>query len=151
MDHFEAREKVCVICYRKASRLLSSTDIEAVQNVVIENYNPDNPNYPCGICSPCHAILTEHRLGDIHRSLPVVTDYNPGMRILTRGQSVCSCRICTVAKANGVAAKAMKENGAGHLNLMFQQRNSEYVTIVLHCSIRVVVIANLSARVKRKN
>ena len=108
MDHYEARKKVCIICYGKASRLLSSIDIETIRRLVIENYNSENPDFPCGICTPCKGILTEHRSGNVCRSLPVASDYNPGTQILTRGQSVCSCRICTVAKANGAAAKALK-------------------------------------------
>lgn len=109
MDHSEARKKVCIICYRKASRGLSANDVVSIQNLVIQNYTPENPDLPCGICGPCHAILVEHRNGNMRRSLAVSDDYNAGARILTRSQPVCSCRICQVAKANGLEAKGLKK------------------------------------------
>jgi hypothetical protein len=109
MNHSEARQKVCIICYNKASRPLSALDIDGIQKYVIENYNAENLDLPCGICSPCHGILTQHRKGDTHKPFPVVGDYNPGTRILTRANSVCTCRICAIAKANGLTAKSLKK------------------------------------------
>ena len=61
MNHSEARKKVCIICYHKASRSLSSLDIEAVQQVVIENFNHQNTDFPCALNALYHAIFTEHR------------------------------------------------------------------------------------------
>jgi len=108
MDHFKARKKVCVICYCKGSRVLSSNDAQCVRDFVIEGYSPDDPDYPCAICNNCRRILSDYRNGDTRRSLPVATSYNPETRVLTRSQEVCQCRICDVAKSNGGQAKAMK-------------------------------------------
>jgi len=113
MDHSEARQKVCIICYHKASRPLSSLDIEGIQNFVIENYNPENPDLPCAICTPCQGALTKYRNGNMQTHLPIASDYDPGTRVLTRGNSVCSCRICKVAKSNGIAAKSLKRKRQG--------------------------------------
>ena len=108
MDHLKAREKVCIVCYHKASRHLSNAEVEAVQNIIMENYNVANPDLPCGICNSCHEILNEHSHGNMKRSLPISDNYHPGTRILTRGQPNCPCRICEVAKSNGLAVKKKK-------------------------------------------
>ena len=112
MDHSEARKKVCCICYFKAKRKLTESDVQAIKDVAIENYNPDNPDFPCGICTHCHVVLCEYRKGNTTNKLPLANDYNPGSRILTRGQSSCTCRICTIARANGVEMKRLKKREA---------------------------------------
>ena len=91
MNHSEARKKVCVICYNKGSRPLSKIDVVAIQSLVIDNYDPQHPDFPCAICTPCHGILTEHRNGTKSRTLPVADDYNPGVQILTHAQPNCCC------------------------------------------------------------
>jgi len=111
MAHFEARKKVCIICYGKGSRQLSSNDVQNVRGFAIENYSPEHPDYPCGICNTCRIVLSAYRRGDTRRSLPVATDYNPGTRVLTRSQDVCHCRICEIAKSYGGKAKVMKKKG----------------------------------------
>ena len=86
MDHSEARQKVCVVCYNKASRLLSFALVKVIQEFVFENYSLENPDLSCGICNSCSWTLSEYKNGNITRTLPVIGDYNPGTRVLTRGQ-----------------------------------------------------------------
>ena len=109
MDHSDARKKVCVICYCKGSRVLSSADAQSVRDFAIEGYNVEDPDFPCGICNNCRRILSAYRNGDTSRSLPVATSYNPETRVLTRSQDVCQCRICEVAKSYGGQANAQKK------------------------------------------
>ena len=42
MDCFEARTRVGLVCFCKASRLLSSHDPEFIRNHVVMNYNLEN-------------------------------------------------------------------------------------------------------------
>jgi G:T-mismatch repair DNA endonuclease (very short patch repair protein) len=109
MDHSEARHKVCVICYNKAKRSLSPIYVKVIQDYVIENYSVENVDFPCGLCDSCRIIVSQYKNGDTKRTLPLVDDYYPGTRILTRGKSVCECRICNVAKSNGIGAKSLKK------------------------------------------
>ena len=108
MDHSEARKKVCVVCFCKASRLSISYDVEYIRDHVIVDYAVKNPDLPCAICGSCWILLTKHRNGDTKIAFPVVSHDNPGTQVLTRGQSVCQCRICEVAKSNGFTVKSMK-------------------------------------------
>ena len=48
MDHSEARKRVGVVCFCKASRLMSSLDAEIIRNHVT-NYNLENSDLPCAI------------------------------------------------------------------------------------------------------
>ena len=56
MDHSEARKNVCVVCFRKASRLLSSYDVESIRDHVIADYAVENPDLPCAICGSCRIL-----------------------------------------------------------------------------------------------
>ena len=53
MEHSEARKRVGVVCFCKASRLLSSPDAEFIRNHDVTNYNLDNPDLPCAVCGSC--------------------------------------------------------------------------------------------------
>jgi len=79
---------------------------------VIENYSHENSALPCGTCNSCCRILADFKKGKTNYGLPLVTDYDPGTRVLTHSQSVCSCRICTVANSNGSVAKSMRKRNS---------------------------------------
>ena len=53
MDHSEARKRVGVVCFCKASRLLSSLDAEFIRNHVVANYNLETSDLPCATCGSC--------------------------------------------------------------------------------------------------
>ena len=99
MDHSDCRKKVCVICYCKGSRVLSSTDAQSIRDFVIESNNVEDPDFPCGICNNnCRRILSDYRNGDTSRSLELATSHNPETRVLTHSKDVCQFRICEAAK-----------------------------------------------------
>lgn len=106
--HDENRNRVCVICYRKGSRKLSSTDINAIQDYVIDGYSPENSNFPKAMCNGCFFILNKKRNG-IDVNLPMCDNYDPDRPIILRSSIQCSCRICCVARADLNEAKNMKK------------------------------------------
>ena len=53
MDYSEARKRVGVVCFCKASRLLSSLDAEFIRNHVVMDYNLENPDLPCAVFGSC--------------------------------------------------------------------------------------------------
>ena len=83
-------KKVCAICFRKASRLLSSSDVESIQNYVIADYAIENQDFPCAICAYCRVLLHKYENGDMKTPFPVVNRVHdiPGTHVLTRGQMV---------------------------------------------------------------
>lgn len=109
MDHFQARHKVCVVCYKKADRTLSSIYVGVIRDNILENYSLENPDLPCGICNSCRIIVSQYKCGNTKRPLPVASDYNPGTRVMTRSQTACECNICCVARSNGLDAKSLKK------------------------------------------
>ena len=58
LAHDKCRSKVCIICYSKATRSLSTNEIEAIQEYVIDGYEVSNSDFPCGICVHCHLLLS---------------------------------------------------------------------------------------------
>ena len=55
-DHNDCRKKVCVVCIRKATkdRKLSDVLIKAIKDYVNPNYDVNDPDYPCGLCTSCY-------------------------------------------------------------------------------------------------
>ena len=95
--HELCRKKVCVVCYRKADRGLSVTDISLVREFIIEDYETSNPDFPCGVCNGCHLLLSKKsRNADV--VLPTIDDYNPQRKYNLRNTSLCECKICQVTR-----------------------------------------------------
>ena len=63
MDHSKCREKVCVVCSKKASRLVSKTEIDVIKTHVDGTYHVDCPEFPLGICTSCHIALNKKKNG----------------------------------------------------------------------------------------
>ena len=61
LGHDRCRSKVCVVCYEKASRMLSNFEIEAVDTFFIDGYKLTHPDFPCGICTGCSIALSKKR------------------------------------------------------------------------------------------
>ena len=102
IGHEKCRGMVCVVCYEKASRALSASDIEGIKKYVIEGYDVGNPDFPCGICTGCNIALSKKR-NDPDSPLPnQVSDYNPERRIGLRSATTCTCKICYIAKLYGI-------------------------------------------------
>ena len=57
--HTECRTKVCVVCYKKGKRNISSSELSFIQSHLIEGYTSDNLDFPCALCDHCHAVLNE--------------------------------------------------------------------------------------------
>lgn len=103
-EHERCRIKVCVVCYEKASRVLSESQIETIQHYVIDGYSSTDPDFPCGVCTGCSIALFKKRK-DPEFLLPIINvSYDPGRKLGLRSIDVCSCRICVVAKQNGLSA-----------------------------------------------
>ena len=152
MDHSEARKKVCVVCYNKASSLLSFPLVKVVQEFVFKNYSLENPHLPSGICNSCRRTLSEYKNGNTKRTLPVITDYNPGTRVLTCGQSVCPCCICEVAKSHGHAARSLKKRkGRPPLNGSIPKKGAKICPDCLPFCIRDANTAKQDVPAKSKN
>ena len=55
-NHDIYRQKVCVICIKKATRVkkLCDTDVKLIRKFVNNTYNKNDPDYPCGLCTNCY-------------------------------------------------------------------------------------------------
>ena len=52
--HEQCRLKVCVVCYGKAARKLSSTKVTNVKDVIIDGFEISDSNFSAGVCVSCH-------------------------------------------------------------------------------------------------
>ena len=129
IGHEKCRRLVCVVCYNKAPRLLTELETKHVQDFVIEGYTISNPDFPCGICKNCSFIISK-KSRDPTVKLPLVESYDPGRTAGLRSVSVCSCKICSVAKMNGLASLtcARKKNKRG------RPSTKSLPTAARHCS-----------------
>ena len=60
------------------------------------------------LTSSCGQTLYEYKNGNNEQTLPLITNYNPGTMILTRGQSTCPSHINEVTKSRGHATTSLK-------------------------------------------
>lgn len=107
LGHENCRRLVCVVCYEKASSVLTDLQTSYIQDFLIEGYTISNPDFPCGICKNCSFIVSK-KSRDPNVKLPLVESYDPGRTAGLRSVSVCSCKICAVAKMNGLASLTAK-------------------------------------------
>lgn len=106
-SHESARHRVCVLCYRKGSRKLSPNDISFISDNIIQDYSPNNPDFPAAICNGCYLLLSKKRNGQEVR-LPEVDSYDPRRQMTLRSKA-CECRICEIAHAELQAAVKLKK------------------------------------------
>ena len=65
------------MCYRKASRSLSSSEINVIGQYRIEGYRTKDPDFPNGICTGC-SIATSKKRNKKDYTLPIqIEDYDP--------------------------------------------------------------------------
>ena len=108
--HEKCRGRVCVVCYSKAStykstahRGLSENEIATIQEFIIDGYEATNPDFPCGVCVDCHLLLAKKHKDPEFQLPPREIDYEPKNRpTALRSLQVCCCRICEIAKSNGL-------------------------------------------------
>ena len=103
LEHERCRSKVCVVCYEKANRTLSDLEIQTVHEFLIDGYNVTHPDFPSGICTGCSIILSKKRK-DVDFKIKVLENYDPERKVGLRSVDTCLCRICRVAKMNGLSA-----------------------------------------------
>ena len=111
MDHEQCRQKVCVVCSKKASRTLSKADILAVKVHVDAQFTGETPDYPNGICTNCQIALNKKTDGhDV--KLAINQEYKQ-FRFLRSSAEDCKCRICDIAKSCGLKqfANSKKKRG----------------------------------------
>ena len=108
-DHIRCRTKVCVVCYRKSSRIVSERDIKTIQTYLIDGYTKDNINFPSGLCNGYHLLLVKKSV-DENTVLPLLYSYDPERPTLLRSDLVCPCKICKVCKKYAKYSIVRKEN-----------------------------------------
>ena len=111
-DHIRCRAKVCVVCYRKSSRIVSKRDIKTIQTYLIDGYTKDNINFPSGLCNGCHLLLVKKSV-DENTVLPLLYSYDPERPTLLHSDLLCPCKICKVAKSTQNTLLSKKKK-AGH-------------------------------------
>ena len=75
LRHDISLNKVCVVCYEKASCMLSDLEIEAVDKFLIDGYKSTHPHFPCGIYTGCSNTLSKRRK-DVHFEIPILGSYD---------------------------------------------------------------------------
>ena len=100
-DHDSCRQKVCVICVKKATRhkKLSETDGKLIKEYANNTYNITDPDYPCSLCTNCYVLLHKKKNNADDINLPI-KEFTPDRRQLLRSSESCSCSISEIAKAN---------------------------------------------------
>ena len=99
LRHDRCCSKVCVVCYEKASRILSDLEIETVDKFLIDGQKSTHPDFPCGIFS----IALPKKRKDVNFEIPVLESYDLERKVGLHSVGACLCRICTVAKRNGLS------------------------------------------------
>lgn len=102
--HDEARQHVCVLCFRKSNNSRKIT--ERYSNAVAQHL-PDFPirreMYPCGLCGGCRIKI------DTNRHI-TVTEYGEKNILVNGTDKLCDCDICLVAKAKPNSSNYEKPN-----------------------------------------
>ena len=102
LGHGGCRSKVCVVCYEKASHMLSDLEIATVDKFLIDGYISSHPDFPCAICTGCSIALSKKRK-DVDFEIPVRESYDPERKVGLWSAGTSSWRICTVSKRNGLS------------------------------------------------
>ena len=76
--HNKCLERVCVCCYRKGDRTISSKEVECIDSYLIEEHTVKDLDFPNALCTHCHIELNK-KISDNGRHLvSKVDDYDPG-------------------------------------------------------------------------
>ena len=89
LGHEEYRGRVCVVCYRKASRSLSQAEVGDIQKYLTEGYNVNEPDFPNGICTGCSLSLSKKRNDEDYILVINVDDYDPKRLPGLRSNPLC--------------------------------------------------------------
>ena len=76
--HNECRGRVCVCCYRKGDRTISSKEVECIDSYFTEGYTVENPDFPNALCTDCHIELNKKINDKGYHLVHKVDDYDPG-------------------------------------------------------------------------
>ena len=111
--HNECQRRVCVCCYRKGGRTISSKEVECIDSYLIERYTVEDPDFPNTLCTDCHIEQNKKMNDSGYHRVPKLDDYDPGRLKYLRSSLDCKCRICTVAKMTGLAYQRMVKKKKG--------------------------------------
>ena len=103
-DHDSCREKVCVVCLRKGvknkferNKKLSELDVKLIRKHVHQNFNANDPDYPCGLCPTCYIHLRKKEKGE-HEVKLHIKEFTPDRTQLLRSSDLCNCTICNIVR-----------------------------------------------------
>ena len=105
--HDKCRQKVCLVCYKKAKRGISKAEEEFINYIFIEGYSVEHENFPSGLCGGCELLLRKRMTND-KIALPWTENLDPKRPTNLRSLNECTCRICKVAKSSGYAILLQK-------------------------------------------
>ena len=117
--HAASREKICIVCLKKADRKLTPNQIEGLTKftTIFESITLEDPRVPTGICNTCKSILSakmqasqkgktndrvfkipEGFTFDLHFILP---------RTRSEEKSFCNCLLCQVSSKQRNAIRGL--------------------------------------------
>ena len=91
IGHKKCCSLVCLVCYKKASRSLSASEIQSIQEIVIDGYSSSDPDFPNGVCMSC-SIVSSKKGNDPTTALAVAESYDPEIKTGLRSVNTCSCK-----------------------------------------------------------
>ena len=124
LSHEDCRSKVCALCYgrsgSKATQSVTNYLEQGLQSFVFAEYRKEDERFPSGLCTSCRLSLTEQMKGSSLQQrvtsrkllLPDTECYEVQLGIVTRAKSEqpCNCRICSLARLNGLEWKMFVAN-----------------------------------------
>ena len=111
--HNKCRGRVCICCYWKGYRTISSKEVECIDSYLIEGYTVENSDFPNALCTDCQIELNKKINDTGYHLVPKVDDYDPGRSKYLWSSLDCGCRICTVAKMTGLAYQRIVKKNKG--------------------------------------
>ena len=106
--HNKCWGRVCVFCYRKGDRTISSKEVECIDLYLIDGYTIEDPDFSNVFCTDCHIELNKKINDNRYDLVPKVGHHDPVQSKYLRSLLDCKCRICTVAKMTGWAYQKKK-------------------------------------------
>ena len=113
LDHERSRTKVCLICLRKAKRIISPNQLKGLKvfSNLLNSIRPEDKRVPNGICITCSVDLNQNIKSESYVKPLKIPEkdgkpfcYSKEILIAPRtrssGDTACSCLICQIAKAN---------------------------------------------------
>ena len=135
-EHEKCRSLVCVAYYQKASRSLWEFEIKIVQYYLIDGYSSSHPDFLNGICTSCSISLSKKRK-DPTIALPIVENYDPERKTGLRSLNACSCKICSVAKLNGLNVPLASRKNYKKRGRPTTKTTPEHVKICANCFTKI--------------